>query len=132
MMASSAFTAPPESRLPHIALALRLHLAQVAQLYQRYCSSEAAGPSADPDSSREASRQREYLERSLEGLRRKLARESAAAHSEHLRLMGDNCALLREVNELRREVRALRAAAGAGATAAAGLARWVGGGTWGV
>jgi hypothetical protein len=97
--------------------------ARVAQLHQRCCAGAPAGAQPDADVEREAARQREYLERSLAGLGRKAARHEAAAAAEQLRLMGDNCALLREVNELRREVKALRAAGAAGASATAGGVR---------
>ncbi len=96
----------------------------MALLYQRYCSGTAQGPAADVDVSREYGRQREYLERTVEGLKSKLAKDSSGAHVEQLRLMSDNCALLREVNELRREVKALRAAGGGGG---AQTTRWGGG-----
>lgn len=109
-------TTPTPSHTPRC---LHHHHPQVALLFQRYCSGAAKGPAADADVGREYGRQREYLERTVEGLKHKLAKDSSGAHTEQLRLMSDNCALLREVNELRREVKALRAAAGAGQSAAA-------------
>lgn len=44
-------------------------------------------------------------ERSLAGLRRKAAADASLHRSESLRLMGENVSLIKEVNELRREVK---------------------------
>ncbi len=41
----------------------------------------------------------------MEGLKRKLARDSELHRLDALRVMGDNCALLKEINELRREIK---------------------------
>lgn len=69
----------------------------------------------------QASRQREYLEKTVDTLKRKLAKDSELHRSDNLRIMQENTALIREINELRREIRALKARiAGGGAPGAGG------------
>lgn len=57
---------------------------------------------------REAARQREYLEKTVDGLKRKLAKDSELHRTDNLRIMQENTALIKEINELRREIRSLK------------------------
>lgn len=53
---------------------------------------------------REFNRQREYLEKSVESLKRKLAKDMEMHRSDNARLMRENVQLTKEINELRREI----------------------------
>ena len=53
----------------------------------------------------EYARQRDYLERGVDVLKRKLARDSELHRSDNLRIMQENVALIKEINELRRELK---------------------------
>mmetsp|Transcript_22834 Transcript_22834/g.63112 ORF Transcript_22834/g.63112 Transcript_22834/m.63112 type:complete len:1547 (+) Transcript_22834:150-4790(+) len=95
---------------------------KVKQLYHKYCADMVAGEhEEDNDLEREAARQRGYLEKTVDSLRRKLAKDSELHRSDNLRIMQENTALIKEINELRREARSLRAR-GAGSPAATGNA----------
>eukprot|EP00758_Cryptobia_borreli_P001257 Tbor_TRINITY_DN2079_c0_g1::TRINITY_DN2079_c0_g1_i1::g.12107::m.12107 len=59
------------------------------------------------DAQREYSRQRDYLEGTLDGLKRKLVKDSEAARTEKARIINDNVTLIRQINDLRREVKTL-------------------------
>eukprot|EP00753_Platysulcus_tardus_P007913 PLAT15528.6.p1 GENE.PLAT15528.6~~PLAT15528.6.p1 ORF type:complete len:1283 (+),score=804.90 PLAT15528.6:80-3928(+) len=56
------------------------------------------------DPQREYNRQREYLEKSVESLKRKLAKDMQLHRNDRMRLMRENVALTKEINELRREL----------------------------
>lgn len=53
----------------------------------------------------EYARQRNYLEKTIESLKRKLAADSEAHRADELKIMSQNVTLLRELNELRREIK---------------------------
>nr|CDS31813.1 WD repeat containing protein 65 [Hymenolepis microstoma] len=57
---------------------------------------------------REFSRQRDHLERTLAGVRKKLAKDTALHKSEFIRVMHENMGLIEEVNKLRVELRNAR------------------------
>lgn len=57
------------------------------------------------DVSSEYARQRGYLEKTIEGLKRKLAVDADAHRTNELRIMSHNVTLIRELNELRREIK---------------------------
>jgi len=78
----------------------------VTSLYKKYVQDQgAADPGVEADVQREYNRQREYLERSVESLKRKLAKDMAMHHTENSRLMRENSALTCEINTLRRELK---------------------------
>ena len=56
------------------------------------------------DAQREFNRQREYLEKSVESLKRKLAKDMEMHRTDNARFMRENVALTKEINELRREI----------------------------
>ena len=77
--------------------------AAVKKIYQRHVSSDlVSSRGVEPDIATEYARQREYLEKSVECLKRKLAKDTKMHHVENARLMRENVSLLREINELRR------------------------------
>jgi chromosome segregation ATPase len=71
-------------------------------------------------------RQRYYLERSVDALSKKLRKDLAVHEAENRRIMSENIALVKEINELRREIQLLKQRAPDAATLVGG---WGGGGT---
>jgi WD40 repeat protein len=88
---------------------LRL-LAAVHELYRKYVTALQRSAEVDPEVAKEYQRQRQYLERTVEALRRKLERDSEANQHENLRVMQENVALVKEINELRKEIRNIKQA----------------------
>jgi chromosome segregation ATPase len=77
----------------------------VKSLYSTYC--EAGGnftTTIEEDIQQEHNHQREFLERSVAGLRGKLNRSSKMAAEDTGRVMHENVVLIGEINELRREL----------------------------
>ena len=62
----------------------------------------------EEDIQKEYNRQREYLEKSVESLKRKLQKDMELHRSDNMRIMQENVSLIKEINELRREVKVLR------------------------
>eukprot|EP00951_Prasinocladus_malaysianus_P048765 scaffold662198_cov50-Prasinocladus_malaysianus.AAC.1 len=58
----------------------------------------------------EYNRQREYLEKTVDNLKRKLSKDMDLHRTDNMRIMQENVALIKEINELRREIKALKAA----------------------
>lgn len=56
----------------------------------------------------EYGRQRDYLERTVESLKRKLAKDAEKSRADNMRIMAEHVALVQEINELRREIKVLR------------------------
>eukprot|EP00163_Fabomonas_tropica_P019041 TRINITY_DN334_c0_g1_i4.p1 TRINITY_DN334_c0_g1~~TRINITY_DN334_c0_g1_i4.p1 ORF type:complete len:1057 (+),score=414.00 TRINITY_DN334_c0_g1_i4:945-4115(+) len=79
----------------------------VKAVYQRHVTNEIKAAGMDIDIQKEYSRQREYLEKNLESLKRKLAKDSKLHKSDNMRIMQENVALIKEINELRREIRTI-------------------------
>merc|ERR1711904_485362 len=52
--------------------------------------------------------QREYLEKSVESLKRKLAKDSEVHRQDNMRIMQENVSLIREINDLRKEINFLK------------------------
>ena len=93
----------------------------VKRLFQTHVGQAGMGKASeiDEDIARESSRQREYLEKSVEGLKRKLAKDVESHRVDSVRIMNENVSLIKEVNELRRELKALKGAQKTAAQAAA-------------
>ena len=72
------------------------------------CSPDGSGS----DLGGEYARQRNYLEKTIDSLKRKLAADAEAHRTDELRIMGQNVSLIRELNELRREIKVCFAQAG--------------------
>ncbi|KAH6584161.1 hypothetical protein BASA61_007631 [Batrachochytrium salamandrivorans] len=75
------------------------------RLYQKYCkeSSLATDP-IEVDIQQEYSRQREYLERTVASLRHKTAKDQAIHRSDNVRIMQENVTLIKEINQLRKDI----------------------------
>merc|ERR1712130_113660 len=52
----------------------------------------------------EFQRHRNYLERTVQGLQKKLVKDSAGFKKDSTRIMQENVALIKEINELRKEI----------------------------
>ncbi|CAH8293216.1 unnamed protein product [Schistosoma intercalatum] len=68
----------------------------------------AVDATADADIQKEFFRQREHLERSVAGLRKKLARDSEVHRSDYVRIMQENVTLIQEIDNLRTELKLSR------------------------
>lgn len=78
----------------------------IGTLYRQYVhEGVASGGAGEADLQKEYSRQREYLEKSVESLKRKLAKDMEMHRNDHSRLSRENTQLTSEVNMLRRELR---------------------------
>ncbi|KER20605.1 hypothetical protein T265_10886 [Opisthorchis viverrini] len=83
--------------------------ASVVALYKKHIHEDLTGEATvDADIQKEFARQREHLERSVSGLRRKLARDSEVHRVGYVRIMQENVSLIGEINELRRELKLCR------------------------
>uniref|UniRef100_A0A7S0QB36 Cilia- and flagella-associated protein 57 n=1 Tax=Cryptomonas curvata TaxID=233186 RepID=A0A7S0QB36_9CRYP len=80
----------------------------VKALYQRHVTTPPHGLQVDTDMQKEYIRQREYLEKTVDALKTKLDKDLALHHTDSLRILQDNVALIKEINELRREIKALK------------------------
>ncbi|EFB30292.1 hypothetical protein PANDA_015135, partial [Ailuropoda melanoleuca] len=67
---------------------------------------EIAGLNSDLQ--QEDARQREHLERNLAALKKKVVRERGLHRTDHVRIMQENVSLIKEINELRRELKFTR------------------------
>ena len=87
----------------------------VVKLYRKYIQDDLAmnnGSAGESDVQSDYNRQREYLEKSVESLKRKLAKDMELHRNENMRLMRESVSLTQEINDLRRELhiaKALRA-----------------------
>merc|ERR1719240_1735255 len=79
----------------------------VSNLFKKYVPHGIKKQELDSDVQREYNRQREYLEKSVESLKRKLAKDMSMHHTENARLMRENSALTCEINTLRRELKGM-------------------------
>merc|ERR1719316_2464369 len=83
--------------------------ASVKLLYQRHCGEPVQSTHLDEDVQKEYTRQREYLEKSVENLKRKLSKDTDLHRYEATRFMQENASLIKEINDLRREIKILKA-----------------------
>lgn len=74
-------------------------------MYQRHVHQSIQSQKIEEDIQEEYQRQREYLERTVDGLKRKLSKEMSVHKSNTARTMQENVALIKEINELRRELK---------------------------
>lgn len=82
----------------------------VKAMYQRHVTDTFATPGMEADVAAEYTRQREYLEKSVDSLRRKLNKNMELHRSDNHRMMQENVALIKEINELRREIKGMKLA----------------------
>merc|ERR1719171_89054 len=80
----------------------------VALLYRKYVQSGVKKLELDTDTQKEYNRQRDYLEKSVDSLKRKLAKDSEVHRIDNMRIMQENVSLIREINDLRREINYLK------------------------
>merc|ERR1712178_81854 len=83
--------------------------ASVKLLYKRHCGEPVQSTHLDEDVQKEYTRQRKYLEKSVENLKRKLAKDTGLHRYEATRFMQENASLIKEINDLRREIKILKA-----------------------
>ncbi|XP_034510273.1 cilia- and flagella-associated protein 57 [Ailuropoda melanoleuca] len=88
----------------------RLLKEKVRALFEKYVQRadlvEIAGLNSDLQ--QEDARQREHLERNLAALKKKVVRERGLHRTDHVRIMQENVSLIKEINELRRELKFTR------------------------
>ncbi|XP_075386789.1 cilia- and flagella-associated protein 57 [Tenrec ecaudatus] len=88
----------------------RLLKEKVRGLFEKYVQRadmvEIAGLNSDLQ--QEYSRQREHLERNLATLKKKVVKESELHRTDYVRIMQENVSLIKEINELRRELKLTR------------------------
>ncbi|EFJ35022.1 WD repeat domain-containing protein [Selaginella moellendorffii] len=80
----------------------------VKELNEKYVSNKVTMTPVDDDLLAEGARQRDYLERTVDSLQRKLSKDSDSSHKNHLRIMRENVTLIKELNELRRELKVMK------------------------
>jgi len=81
----------------------------VKELYGKYVTDDASDRSGvDADIQKEYARQREHLERSVASLRKKLAKDTEIHRADNVRVMQENVTLIKEINDLRRELKVAR------------------------
>ncbi|KAM6217017.1 cilia- and flagella-associated protein 57 [Rhynchocyon petersi] len=88
----------------------RLLKEKIRSLFEKYVQRadmvEIAG--LNTDLQQEYSRQREHLERNLATLKKKVVKESELHRTDYVRIMQENVSLIKEINELRRELKLTR------------------------
>merc|ERR1719271_2055481 len=80
----------------------------VAALFRKYVQSTVRTLDLDTDSQKEYNRTRDYLEKSVDSLKRKLQEDSEVHRIDNMRIMQENVSLIREINDLRREINFLK------------------------
>ena len=80
----------------------------VKNMYHKYVTEVTSSQVVENNVAAEYSRQREYLEKSVESLKKKLTKNQELHRSDNARMMQENVALIKEINELRREVKGFR------------------------
>ena len=80
----------------------------VKVLYQKHVVEPPRGLQVDQDIQKEYNRQRDFLEKTVDSLKRKLSKDTDLHKTDSTRIMQENVILIKEINELRREVKSLR------------------------
>ncbi|KAK9404362.1 cilia- and flagella-associated protein 57 [Crotalus adamanteus] len=82
----------------------------IREIYEKYVQKadmvEIVG--VDSDLHQEYTRQREHLEHNLATLKKKVVKESEIHRADYVRIMQENVSLIKEINELRRELKVTR------------------------
>jgi hypothetical protein len=79
------------------------------KLYQKYCKDVIhAEETIEVDIQQEYARQREYLERTVSSLRKKVAKDQGLHRIDNVHIMQENVALIKEINQLRKDLRGVR------------------------
>lgn len=82
----------------------RLLKESVTALYKKYVPNGVKKQELDTDIQREYNRQRDYLEKSVDNLKRKLLKDSDVHRQDNTRVLQENVQLIIEINNLRREI----------------------------
>lgn len=82
----------------------RLLKESVTALYKKYVPKGVKKQELDTDIQREYNRQRDYLEKSVDNLKRKLLKDSDVHRQDNTRVLQENVQLIIEINNLRREI----------------------------
>jgi len=80
----------------------------MTSLYRKYVQSRPKTVDLDTDMHKEYNRQRDFLEKSVDSLKRKLEKDSQVHRIDNMRIMQENVSLIREINDLRREINILK------------------------
>ena len=80
----------------------------VKQLYAKHVMADTDAGDLEEDIQWEYNRQREYLEKTVDNLKRKLTKDMELHRTDNMRIMQENVALIKEINELRREIKNLK------------------------
>ncbi|OEH79837.1 wd g-beta repeat-containing protein [Cyclospora cayetanensis] len=81
---------------------------RVTALYRKYLTTTLPPSEVDTDILKEQTRQRDYLEKSVECLKKRLGKDSEMHRQDNVKLMQENAALICEINDLRKELLALQ------------------------
>lgn len=84
---------------------------KVKFMYQKHITSPVETGPVEEGVHREFHRQRDYLEKTVQSLKNKLDKDTQLHRTDNLRAVQENVALIKEINELRRETKSLKAAA---------------------
>uniref|UniRef100_A0A061RT72 Wd repeat-containing protein 65-like n=2 Tax=Tetraselmis sp. GSL018 TaxID=582737 RepID=A0A061RT72_9CHLO len=84
---------------------------KVKELYAKHVMENTKSGDIEEDIQWEYNRQREYLEKTVDNLKRKLAKDMDLHRTDNMRVMQENVALIKEINELRREIKNLKSGA---------------------
>merc|ERR1711920_196550 len=76
----------------------------VSALHKKYVPNGIKKQELDSDIQREYNRQRDYLEKSVESFKRKLIKDSDVHRQDNTRILQENVALIKEINELRHHI----------------------------
>ena len=89
----------------------------IANLYKKHVKSVISKtPVSDDGLHTEYSRQKEFLGRTVESLKKKLVKDNDGHKGDANRIMNENITLIKEINDLRKEIRLLKTAASADKT----------------
>jgi hypothetical protein len=80
----------------------------VKKLYQTHVNETIVAAQLDADIAKEYNRQREYLEKSVDSLKKKLGKDMELHRSDNVRVMLENVSLIKEINELRKEIKSMK------------------------
>jgi len=69
-----------------------------------FCTADDGKDAGFSEEQQEYTRQKEYLEKTIESLKRKLKKDSEVHRLGNMRILGENVALIKEINELRKEI----------------------------
>jgi hypothetical protein len=79
----------------------------VIRLHKKYVKEEVKNEAGDTDLHREYASKRRYLENNVNYLRQMLQKDQEVHKKDHNKIMSENVILLQEINDQRKEVKAL-------------------------